>query len=166
MRQVLLQGKPVALEGKALEIDQKVPDFNLVGVDLKDKTLSDFQGKFKVLYFVPSLDTGTCSLSTKRFNQELQNKNNVAVLVISGDLPFAQKRWCGLEGASHITPLSSFRDKTALTSYGVLVKEGPLEGLCTRAVFVVNPENKLIYQEIVSEISQEPDYAKVLSALA
>lgn len=165
MGQVLLQGKVIHLEHTLPNRGGKAPGFKLVGLDLKEKSLEDFKGKYKVLSFVPSLDTGVCSLSTKKFNEKLKDRADVAVCVISGDLPFAQKRWCGLENVTHVTPLSFFRSKDCPSSYGVLITEGPLEGLCARAVFVLNPKDEIVYYELVSEISQEPDYEKALAAL-
>lgn len=159
---VTLKGSPVELEGTFPKVGQKAPDFTLVDADLHEKSLyTDFSGK-KVLVIVPSLDTPVCSISSKKFQEKL-GRTPVSLLLISADLPFAQKRSCGAD--SKATTLSLMRDKKFAKDYGVLIKSGPLSGICTRAVLVLSEDNTVLYEELVAEITQEPNYDKALAAL-
>lgn len=166
MSQVLLKGSPTRLQGQFPLKGSKAPDFSLTTQHLKDVSLKDFEGKKKILVIVPSLDTPTCSLSSKKFHESLGNLPNVAFLLISCDLPFAQKRVCGLEKLDHVVTLSLLRSKKFAEDYGVLIQDGPLQGLCTRAVLVLDENNVIKYTELVNEISSEPNYEAALNALA
>lgn len=162
MAQVTLKGSPTPLFGELPKIGAQAPNFELVDQDLKRRYLSDFKGKRKIISIVPSLDTPTCSLSTKKFNQEASKLSNTVILVVSADLPFAQKRFCGAEGLENVIPLSLMNSKKFAEDYGVLVKEGPLAGLCTRAIVCLDENDTVVYIELVSEITHEPNYEKVL----
>jgi len=142
----------------------KARDFTLTAGDLSEKHLSDFGKKKKILNIVPSLDTSVCAASARRFNKEAGSRKNVAVLVVSADLPFAQGRFCSVEGLENVTALSTFRS-TFPDDYGLRIAEGPMEGLCSRAVVILDEDNKVIYTQQVPEITQEPDYEAALAAL-
>lgn len=159
---ITFQGMPLTLVGDGLGAGDKAPDFSLLDNDLGPVDLSSFKGKVCVLVVVPSLDTPVCDMETRRFNQEASALGpDVAVLGISMDLPFAQKRWCGAAGVDQVKTLSDHRDASFGEAYGVLVKE---LRLLTRAVFVVDQEGIIRHEEIVSEITNEPDYEAALSA--
>lgn len=142
----------------------KAPDFKLVRKDLSDATLASFAGKKKVLNIFPSVDTGTCATSVRKFNKEAADLNGVAVLNISADLPFAQSRFCGAEGIQNTETLSSFRS-TFAKDYGLEIADGPLAGLCSRVVIVIDENDKVVYTEQVGDIVNEPNYAPALQAL-
>ncbi len=141
------------------------PDFVLVKSDLSEVTLSGLKGKHVVLNIFPSIDTGVCAASVRRFNKEASALNNTTVLCISADLPFAAGRFCGAEGLENVITLSTFRDSSFADQYGVLMTDGPLRGLLARAVVVVNPEGKVVYTELVPEIAQEPDYNSAINSI-
>jgi len=160
---VTMKGDPVTLIGNDVKIGESAPDCTLTANDLSDFQLSSLKGKKVILSVVPSLDTAVCDLQTKRFNQEAANLGSeVAIVTISMDLPFAQKRWCGATGSDQIQTVSDHRDAAFGEAYGVLVK-----GLriLTRAIFVVDAEGILQYKQIVSEITNEPNYDEVLEAV-
>jgi len=165
MAHVKLKGNPIALKGDVLKVGFKAPGFTLVDKDLNNCSLMDFEGKKKLLSIVPSLDTEVCLISSKKFNEAAKAHPEIAVLIVSTDLPFAQKRVCGLEKLGNIHTLSMMRDKSFAHDYGVLIAEGPLAGVCTRAVFVLDERDKVLYAEVVDEITKEPNYAKALAAL-
>jgi len=165
MSKVTLKGNPVQISGSFPALHTKAPDFQLVDKDLHNRSLKDYAGKKKMLSIVPSLDTPTCSLSTKKFNEQVQNHPEIVVLAISVDTPFAQKRFCSMENISNVIPLSMIRDKRFAEAYGVLIKEGPLAGFCTRAVMILDKNDQVIYTELVSEITHEPNYDKALAVL-
>lgn len=165
MAEVKLMGKPVHTNGDLPKVGSKAPDFVLVDATLRERTLHDFKGKKKVLSIVPSLDTPTCSISAKKFNESASQYPNAVILVISADLPFAQKRFCGSEGLKNIITLSLLRSKKFAEDYGVLLQDGPIAGLCTRTIFVLDEQDKIVYSQLVSEISEEPDYEKALKFL-
>ena len=164
MSTVTFQGTPIQLQGHFLKTGQVAPDFHLMDQNLKEKTLHDFPRQKKLLLTVPSLDTPVCSLSTKKFSQALQTKKNITILVVSADLPFAQKRVCGAE-ALQVTSLSMMKDKSFAKDYGVLIQEGPLAGLCARSVLLLDEDNIVLYGELVKEITLEPNYEQVLALL-
>jgi thioredoxin-dependent peroxiredoxin len=164
MANITLGGNPIHTSGELPKVGAKVPDFKLTGGDLKDVSLADFKGKKKVLNIVPSLDTAVCATSTRRFNAEAGKLPNVAVLVISADLPFASKRFCTTEGLANVTPLSTFRSSFP-KEYGIALVDGPLAGVCGRAVMVLDENDKVVYEELVPEIKQEPNYEAALKAL-
>ncbi len=160
---VTMKGNPVTLLGNDVEIGQSAPDCTLVANNLSEFKLSSLKGKTVILCSVPSLDTPICDMESKRFNQEAINLgDDVAVVVISVDLPFAQKRWCGATGSSKIITVSDHRETAFGQAYGVLVK-GPR--LLARAIFVVDASGKLQYKQIVPEITTEPNYNEVLEAV-
>lgn len=165
MTQVLLKGKPIHTVGNLPVIHTKVPDFRLVDRELKDHTLHEFSGKKKILATVPSLDTSTCSTMTKHLNEYAKKHPKIVVLVISADLPFAQKRFCEQEEVHNVFTLSMMRDKEFGKSYGLLIQDGPLAGILARALFVLDEKDHLLYSELVPEITQEPNYHKALTFL-
>jgi thiol peroxidase len=165
MATVTLRGNPIHTIGEPPAVGSKAPDFKLVDGDLKDQTLASYQGKKKVLNIVPSLDTPTCATSTRKFNEKASALPNTTVLVISSDLPFAQKRFCTTEGLKNVVPLSLMRSRDFAKSYGVLITDGPLAGICARAVVVIDENDKVIHRQLVPEIAQEPDYDAALGAL-
>lgn len=162
---VLLAGKPIHLAGHFPVRGAKAPLFTLVDTDLADISLESFDGRRKVLNIVPSLDTPVCQTSTRRFNEQAGKLDNTIVLVISADLPFAMKRFCETEGLKNVVPLSTLRGREFMANYGVAILDGPLAGLTTRAVLVLDETNTILHAEQVPEIMQEPDYAAALAAL-
>jgi thioredoxin-dependent peroxiredoxin len=161
-----LRGNAVTLLGPGLKPGDKAPEFQTVAQDLSTVSLADSAGKARLLISVPSLDTPVCSLETVRFNREVAGLGDRAqVYVVSKDLPFAQKRFCGAEGIENIQTLSDFRDSTFGRAYGVLIGDGPLAGVLARAIFVVDPSDTIRYVQIVPDISQEPNYDEALNAL-
>ena len=157
-----LHGNEFTLIGDELKVGDKAPDFSVLSSDLSAVTLDSYKGKVKVICAVPSLDTPTCDTEIRRFNQEAAGlDDNIAVLTISVDLPFAQGRWCGDAGVENVTALSDHRDTSFGEAYGALIKE---LRLLTRAVFVVDADNIIRHVEYVMEISGEPDYDKALNA--
>lgn len=165
MADVTLKGKPVHTSGDLPTKGSQAPDFKLTSGDLSDRSLSDYKGKRKLISIVPSLDTPTCSLSTKKFNEKIKEHPEVIVLAVSADLPFAQKRMCAAENVENVIPLSMMRSKDFAKSYGVLIENGPLAGICTRAVVVIDENDKVVYTQLVPEITQEPDYDSALQHL-
>ena len=165
MAQVKLRGNPINTNGELPAVGAKAPDFKLVSGDLKEVGLADFKGKKKLLNIVPSLDTPTCALSTKKFNEFAKSRNDVATLTISADLPFAQKRFCTAENIENVKTLSMMRDRDFARDYGVLIQSGPLSGISARAVVVLDENDKVIYRELVPEIAQEPNYEAAIAAL-
>jgi thiol peroxidase len=158
-----MKGNPLKVEGKCLEEGASLPQFKLTANDMSDVTNATYSGKVVVVVAVPSLDTPVCAMETRRFNQEAASlSNDVAVLVVSRDLPFAQKRWCGAEGISKVTTLSDHKYRTFGRAFGV---ELPDLGLLARAVFVADKSGKVVYVDYVSEIAAEPDYAAALQAV-
>lgn len=165
MAKVTLKGNPIHTSGELPQLHSKAPDFLLVDAELNNRSLKDFHGKRKLLYIAPSLDTSVCSLSTKKFNDLAKNHPEVVFLTVSADLPFAQKRFCGLENVKNVITLSMMRSKKFAEDYGILIKDGPLAGIAARAVLVLDEQDKVIYEQLVPEIAQEPDYEKALAVL-
>ncbi len=165
MSTVTFKGKPVHLGGQFPLVGSVCPEFIMVDKDLNDCHLKDFDGKRKVISIVPSLDTAVCSLSTKKFHEALKDHPEIAVIVVSADLPFAQNRFCTTEGVKNVTTLSMMRSKDFAKDFGVLIQDSPLAGLCARAVLVLDKNNKILYTELVKEITQEPNYEKALEFL-
>jgi thiol peroxidase len=165
MATITFKGKPVDTNGQLPAVGETAPDLRLVTTDLRDVTLADFAGKKKLLNIVPSLDTSVCALSTRKFNEHAKVHSDTVVLVISADLPFAQKRFCGNEGLSNVVTLSMMRSRNFAKDYGVLMESGPLAGLTARAVVVLDENNVVRYTELVPEIAQEPNYEAALAAL-
>ncbi|HEX2239104.1 MAG TPA: thiol peroxidase [Gammaproteobacteria bacterium] len=166
MSTVTFQGQEIHTSGELPKVGDKAPDFRLVNKDLKDVSLADFAGKKKLLNIVPSIDTPVCAASTKKFNEFAEEQGNAVMLVISADLPFAASRFCGAEHVERVIPLSMMRSRDFARDYGVLIEDGPLEGLAARAVVVLDEENEVIYTELVPEISQEPNYDAAMEAMA
>lgn len=166
MATITFKGNPITTSGELPKVGQKAPDFQLTRGDLKDVGLAEFAGKKKILNIVPSLDTGICAASARRFNVEAAKLSNVVILTISDDLPFAMKRFCTAEGIEAVVPLSEMRHRDFGAAYGVRMTAGPLAGLLSRAVLVLDENDVVVYGEQVPEIAQEPDYEKALAALA
>lgn len=163
MSTIKFKGNDIHTSGTLPQVGQQAPDFTLTAGDLSDKKLADFKGKNVILNIFPSVDTGVCAASVRNFNKEAAGLQNTAVLCISKDLPFAQGRFCGAEGIENVTMLSDFRGRFG-EEYGLQMTDGPLNGLHSRAVIVVNPEGKIVYNEQVPEITQEPNYEAALTA--
>lgn len=166
MSEVTLKGQPVSVNGQFPAVGTSAPAFELVGADLANVGLSNYRGKRKVLNIFPSVDTPTCAMSVRHFNESAGKLKNTVVLCISADLPFAQARFCGAEGLDHVTSLSLMRGSQFLNDYGVAIAGGPLAGLAARAVIVLDESDKVIYAELVGEIANEPDYDAALRVLA
>ena len=165
MANVTLKGNPVQINGQFPQVGQKAPAFSLVAADLSDASLANFAGKRKVLNIFPSVDTPTCATSVRKFNEQAAQLANTVVLCISADLPFAQARFCGAEGLSNVVNLSTMRGASFLSDYGVAIAAGPLAGLASRAVVVLNENDQVLHSELVSEIANEPDYQAALAVL-
>ncbi|MHB0896123.1 MAG: thiol peroxidase [Spirochaetales bacterium] len=161
---IALKGKPISTVGELPGKGMTAPDFSLTKNDLSDLRLADFAGKVKILNIVPSLDTGVCAASARAFNKAADSLGGVAILTISRDLPFAQKRFCEAEGIKSVVTLSELRDRNFGVAYGVEIADGPMAGLLSRAVVVLDGNNKVVYTQQVPEITQEPDYASALAA--
>lgn len=165
MATITLKGNTIHTLGNLPEVGASASDFKLVNGDLSEVSLADFKGKRLVLNVFPSIDTGTCATSVKTFNKSASGISNTAVLCISRDLPFALGRFCGAEGLNDVVALSDFRDGNFGKNYGLEITDGPLQGLLSRAVLVLNEEGVVIYKEQVSEIVDEPDYSAALKSL-
>jgi thiol peroxidase len=165
MATITFKGNPVQTTGDLPVKGTTAPDFTLVKGDLSEVKLSDFRGKQVVLNIFPSLDTGTCAASVRRFNKDAVALNNTVVLGISADLPFAAGRFCSAEGIENVITLSTFRDHSFGKDYGLLMSDGPLKGLLARAVVVVDPDGNIVYTELVPEIAQEPDYQSAINSI-
>jgi thiol peroxidase len=165
MATITLKGNPVQTVGSLPAVGSQAPDFRLTRADLADVSLKDFAGRRKLLNIVPSLDTGVCAASARHFNQDASKVPGTVLLTVSCDLPFAQKRFCEAEGIANVVTLSELRDRSFGQAYGVRIADGPLAGLLSRCVVVIDERDKVVYTEQVPEISQEPDYAKALAAL-
>ncbi|MCA9048669.1 MAG: thiol peroxidase [Planctomycetaceae bacterium] len=162
---VSLKGNPVDLAGEALKPGDAAPEFSLQSTALQDVTLGQSAGKTRVIATVPSLDTPVCHAETRRFNEEAAKLENVEVIVVSMDLPFALKRWCGAEGVDKVTTVSAHRCTKFGEDYGVLIKGGALDRCLARAIFVVGGDGKVRYAEYVSEVAEHPNYEAALAAI-
>ena len=165
MATVTLKGNKVNLKGNFPETGDQAPDFSLVKNDLSELSLSSLKGKKVVLNIFPSLDTQVCATSVRKFNDLAAKMNNTVVLAISKDLPFAHARFCTTEGIENVIGLSAFRDNSFGENYGVAIADSPLAGLLARAVIILDEQGKVIYTELVPEITQEPDYDEALNKL-
>ena len=165
MATITLKGNPIHTSGSLPALNTTAKDFKLTRADLSDVSLKEFAGKKKLLNIVPSLDTGVCAASARKFNVEAAKVPNAVMLTISCDLPFAQKRFCESEGISAVVTLSELRTKKFGEDYGVRIVDGPLAGLLSRAVVVLDEKDHVIYTEQVPEIGQEPNYDAALKAL-
>jgi len=166
MSQVTLKGQPIQVDGPFPAKGAQAPAFTLVGKDLSDVALASFAGRRKVLNIFPSVDTGVCATSVRRFNELAGKPANTVVLCISADLPFAQARFCGAEGLDHVVMLSTMRGRDFLADYGVAIASGPLAGVAARAVVVLDEQDKVIHTQLVGEVTEEPDYEAALAVLA
>ena len=160
--EVTLKGTICNTMGTLPKVGNNAPDFKLVDKDLKEKSLKDFPGK-KIIAAVPSLDTGVCLTSAKKFNKKVQS---FTLIYVSADLPFAGARACSVENLDNVHTLSMMRNKDFAVDYGILLVDGPLEGLCARAIFALDENNKILYSELVSEITEEPNYEAAISAVS
>jgi thiol peroxidase len=165
MAQVTLKGNPVNTSGELPGVGSKAPDFRLVAGDLSDVSLATYAGKKKVLNIVPSLDTPTCQASARAFNERVGSRSDAVVLLVSADLPFAQKRFCQAEELDRVVPLAMMRGREFAKAYGVLITDGPLEGVTARAVVVVDENDVVTHAQLVAEIAEEPDYDAAFAAL-
>jgi thiol peroxidase len=160
------KGTPIRLEGHFPQAGETAPDFFLTKNDLSDFSLKDGEGEYLILNIFPSLDTGVCATTVRRFNQMAASLPGAMVLCISKDLPFAQNRFCAAEGIDHTILLSDFRYTSRFgKDYGVLITSGPMRGLLARAVVIIDPKGKVIYSELVSEMTREPNYEAALKAV-
>ena len=165
METVYFKGNACHTYGMLPAVGSTAPDFTLVSPELKELSPADFPGKKIVLNIFPSLDTAVCAMSVRRFNEKAAEKDGAVVLCVSVDLPFAAGRFCSAEGIKDVTPASAFRSPEFGQEYGVMLVDGPLKGLLTRAVVILDENRKVIYRELVEEITNEPDYAAALKML-
>ena len=161
MANVTFKGNPMTLIGKEVKVGDKAPDFNVLANDLSSVTLADTTGKVRLVSVIPSIDTGVCSTQTRRFNEEASKVDNVQVLTISADLPFAQARWCAAEGLENVKTLSDHRDFSFAEAYGVGMKE---LRLLARSVFVIDSNDTVTYVEYVGEGTDHPNYDAAIEA--
>jgi len=161
MVKITFNKEPVTLVGTEINVGNQAPDFTVLSNDLEEVSLRDYKGKVKLVSVVPSIDTGVCSEQTKRFNEEADKIDNVNILTISMDLPFAQTRWCAANGVKNIATLSDHRSADFGEKYGALIKE---LRLLTRAIFVIDSNDKVAYVEYVREVTDHPDYDQALEA--
>ena len=165
MSKITLKGNQINTIGELPGIGKSASDFRLIATDLSLKTLEDYKGKSLVLNIFPSIDTGTCAASVRNFNKTAADLKNTLVLCISRDLPFAQNRFCGAEGIENVVMLSDFKSGQFGKDYGLEIIDGPLAGLNSRCIVVINPEGQVIYTEQVAETTEEPNYELALASL-
>ena len=166
MTTVTFKGTPVRIDGHFPQQGEQAPSFSLGNKTLDEVTLSSLSGFRKGINIFPSIDTPTCAVSVRKFNEQAANLKNTRVLCISADLPFAQARFCGAEGLERVLMLSTMRDPDFFQVYGVDIAEGPLAGLAARAVIVLDENDKVLYSQLVAEIGDEPDYESALAVLS
>jgi thiol peroxidase len=165
MATITLKGNATHTNGELPTVGSAAPDFHLVDKDLNDVNLGSYKGKKKLLNIVPSLDTSVCATSTKKFNDYAKGRDDLVILTVSADLPFAQGRFCKAEGITNVITLSMMRSRNFAKDYGVLIQDGPLAGITARALVVMDEYNRVMYTELVPEIAQEPNYERALAAL-
>jgi len=165
MATVTLHGETINTSCELPAVGSDAPDFHLVDGKLNDVHLADYSGKQVILNIVPSLDTPTCAISTKKFNEKAAGRDDFVVLVVSADLPFAQGRFCSAEGIENVATLSMMRTRAFAKDYGVLITDGPLAGITVRAIVVIGADGKVLYTQLVPEIGDEPDYDAALAAI-
>ena len=165
MASITFKGNTIKTVGDLPKVGHQAPDFTLTNDSLQDVSLKDFSGKRLVLNIFPSIDTGICAMSARHFNGEASSLENTVVMNVSKDLPFAQKRFCGAEGLENVQNASGFKNHGFSANYSVIMEEGPLAGLFSRAVVVIDEAGKVIYTEQVPEIVQQPDYDSALASL-
>ena len=166
MAKITLQGNPIETVGELPALNSNAPEFTLTKTDLSESSLSNFTGQTIVLNIFPSIDTGVCAASVRRFNTEASGLTNTVVLCVSADLPFAHQRFCEGEGLDKVIPLSVFRSPAFGNDYGVIIATGPLTGLLSRSIVIIDTDGKIVYTEQVPEIAQEPDYEAALKVLS
>lgn len=164
-QQIQFHGNPIHIHGQISQPGDSAKPFKLIAKDLSEVELSSLVGKRKVLNIFPSIDTGVCATSVRKFNQYAASLENCAVLCISADLPFAQSRFCGTEGLNNVITLSTFRAPSFKQDYGVEIIDGPLAGLTARAIIILDSHDKVVYSQLVDEITHEPDYDAALAVL-
>lgn len=164
MADITLKGNPVKTSGELPKVGSQVPQFELVNTALEAKKLEDYKGQRLLLNIFPSIDTGVCAASTRKFNEEASKLDNTKVLCISNDLPFALGRFCAAEGIENVESLSGFRSNFG-QDYGVTMTDSPLKGLMSRAVITLDEQGKVLYTEQVSDITSEPNYEQALQSL-
>jgi len=165
MATITLKGNPFETAGSLPAIGSKAPDFRLVSAELQDVSLATWAGKRKILTINPSLDTPVCATAARTFNRRAAALPNTVVLVVTADLPFAQKRFCTAEGLDHVVPLSMMRSRAFAKDYGVLIQDGPLAGITARAIVVLDEADHVVHAQLVPEIAHEPDYDAALASL-
>jgi thiol peroxidase len=165
MASITLGGNPIHTNGELPKVGSKATNFNLVKTDLGTATLADFAGSRVVLNIFPSIDTGTCATSVRKFNENASTLENTKVLCISRDLPFAQKRFCGAEGIENVINLSDFKEGSFGKNFGLEITDGPLAGLHSRVVIVLDENGTILHTEQVNEIANEPNYEAALAVL-
>lgn len=165
MATVTLGGNTIQTSGNLPEVGSNAKDFNLTKLDMGSTSLKDFAGSKLILNIFPSIDTGVCATSVREFNKKASSLENTKVLCISRDLPFAQKRFCGAEGIENVEMLSDFQTGDFGKNYGLELVDGPLKGLHARAVVVLDENHQIVYEELVPEIAQEPNYEAALNAI-
>lgn len=165
MATITFKGTKVNTAGSLPALGQQAPSFELTAGDLSTKQLKDFAGKKVILNIFPSIDTGTCAMSVRKFNEEAASLANTVVLCISKDLPFAQSRFCAAEGIDNVITLSEYKDSNFSDAYGLKMIDGPLVGLLSRSVVVIDEQGKVLYTEQVAETTEEPNYTAALAAL-
>lgn len=166
MATITFWGNPITLQGEEVRVGQVAPDFKAQkSSDLSDYTLATAAGKTRIFVAVPSLDTPVCDQEVRRFNEEAAKLPDVEIVALSMDLPFAQKRWCGMVGVDKLITASDHRDSSFGQNYGLLIRGGPLDRLLARAVFIVSSDNKIKYVEYVKEIGESPNYEAALAVV-
>jgi thiol peroxidase len=165
MADITLEGNVCHTSGELPAVGSKAPDFTLVDSGLNDLSLAHFSGRKKLISIVPSLDTGVCAQSTRVFNERFAGRDDAVALIVSADLPFAQSRFCTAEGLDNVKTLSMMRSRNFAKDYGILIDDGPLAGITGRAVVVLDADDKVVYAQLVPEITTEPDYEPAIAAL-
>ncbi len=165
MAKITFKGNPVNTAGDLPRVGAEAPEFSLIKTDLSEVSLHDYKGKRVVLNIFPSVDTGVCAASVRRFNDEASKQANTAVLCVSRDLPFAHARFCGAEGLENVVSLSEYKDEVFSQNYGVKMVDGPLSGLLSRAVVVIDENGKVVHSEQVDDIVHEPNYEAAIKVL-
>ena len=159
-----LQGNPVKFAGTYQEVGNNAPIVKVTTPDLQERTIGGESNKAQLIIAVPSLDTPVCDAEARRFNQEVAKHENIDAVVISMDLPFSAAKFCNVSGIQNLTVASDFRHKSFAKAYGILIADGALEGLCARAIFVISKDGKIVYKNVVPEITEEPNYQEALNA--
>jgi len=165
MADITHRGNPVHTIGELPAVGSQAPDFRLTDANLNDVSLADFRGKKILLNIFPSIDTPTCAMSTRKFNEYAAKHPNAVIIMVSADLPFAQQHFCSVENTHNVRTLSMMRDRNFAKDYGVLLLDGLYRGITARAIAVIDENGKVVYTELVPEIRQEPNYEAALAAL-